>query len=165
MPSEQRTDFLEILRVLTEHRVDFIVVGGVCGALHGSPVLTYDLDIVHSRAPENVERLLAALQALDAHYRFGGMRKLAPGPTHLASEGHQLLMTQFGPLDVLGVVGKSREYRDLLPHTEEANVGEGLTVRLLDLDTLIETKQEIGGEKDAAALAVLRQLRKARQNR
>jgi hypothetical protein len=144
--------------------VDFIVVGGVCGALHGSPVLTFDLDIVHSRAPENIGRLMAALQSLEAHYRLGGKRRLAPGPTHLASEGHQLLMTTSGPLDVLGAIGKGRTYEDLLPHTTEVRVGKGLTLRLLDLDTLIETKQETGGEKDSAALAVLRQLREARQS-
>ena len=31
------SDFLEILRALSEHKVDFIVVGGVCTVLHGAP--------------------------------------------------------------------------------------------------------------------------------
>jgi hypothetical protein len=47
-------DFLEIIKVLSRQKVAFIVVGGVCGVLHGSPVTTVDLEVVHSRAPEMV---------------------------------------------------------------------------------------------------------------
>jgi len=61
--------FLEILKVLTRHRVDFIIVGGVSAVLHGAPVTTFDLDVVHSRDQKNLARLLAALQELEAVYR------------------------------------------------------------------------------------------------
>ncbi len=37
-------DFLEILKILSKHKVDFIVVGGVCAAIHGAPVTTFDLE-------------------------------------------------------------------------------------------------------------------------
>jgi hypothetical protein len=41
--------FLDILRVLSRHRVEFILVGGVAAILEGAPVSTFDLDImVHS---------------------------------------------------------------------------------------------------------------------
>jgi hypothetical protein len=43
--------------------VDFIVVGGVAAVLRGAPVSTFDLDVVHSTAPENIGRLLAACRA------------------------------------------------------------------------------------------------------
>ena len=165
MPRETEADFQAILRVLAEHGVDFIVVGGVCGVLHGAPILTFDLDIVHSRKPDNVDRLLKALDVLDARYRSHPERDIRPGPTHLASEGHQLLTTRFGPLDVLGLIGAGRQYEDLLPHSLVMRVGRGLTVRLLDLDTLIETKQETAGEKDRAALAILRRIRQERPDR
>ncbi len=49
-----------MLRTLAERRVDLIVAGGVCAVLHGAPLTTFDLDIVHSRHSENVERLLVA---------------------------------------------------------------------------------------------------------
>ena len=138
--------------------MDFIVVGGVCAALHGAPILTLDLDIVHSRKRDNIERLLKALEALEAHCRTHPEKKLRPEATHLASGGHQLLITRFGPLDILGLIGSGRHYEDLLAHSVEMRAGEGLTVRLLDLATLIETKQETAGEKDRAGLAVLRQV-------
>jgi len=31
-------DFRTLLRVLTRHETDFIVVGGLCAVLHGAPV-------------------------------------------------------------------------------------------------------------------------------
>jgi len=49
---------LEILRLLAERRIDFIVVGMAAGVLRGAPTTTLDLDIVHRRSTENVSRLL-----------------------------------------------------------------------------------------------------------
>ncbi len=59
-------DYLAILKTLRRHGVDFIIVGGVCAVLHGAPVATFDLDVVHSREPHNLARLMAALEELDA---------------------------------------------------------------------------------------------------
>ena len=145
-----------MLRVLRQHEVDFIVVGGVCAVLHGAPLMTLDLDVVHSREPENIARLLAALDELETRYRAPGHRGRRPGRSHLASAGHQLLLTRYGPLDVLGVIGRDRGYEQLLPHTQSLPLGQRLTVRVLDLPTLIAVKEETAGDKDKAVLAILR---------
>ena len=73
-----KPDYLGILKTLTEHEVEFIIVGGVCAVLHGAPIATFDLDVVHSRDPENVRHLLTALESLDACARGQGARKIAP---------------------------------------------------------------------------------------
>jgi hypothetical protein len=143
-------DFTAALRVLAERGVDFVVVGGVGAALQSAPATTFDLGVVYSTEPANVARLLAALEELDAYYRLQPERRLRPDATHLTSPGHQLLMTRYGPLDVLGSIGKGRHYADLLPHAIEMEVAEGVRVRVLDLETLIATKEETGGEKDLA---------------
>jgi predicted nucleotidyltransferase len=148
-------DFLALLQTLAAHGVDFIVVGGVSAVLHGAPITTFDLDLVHSRAPDNIDRLLSALQDLGAYYRGQGERRLKPDRAHLISSGHQLLMTSFGPLDLLGTIGAHRSYDDLLEHTTELQVG-GLRLRVLNLETLIEIKEEVGHEKDKAAIPILR---------
>ncbi len=88
---------------------------------------------------------------------------MRPAESHLSSRGHQLPMIRCGPLDVLGLIGSGWDYEGLLPHTSSMEIGRGLTVRLLDLPTLIRTKQETGGEKDEAALAILRRLLSERQ--
>jgi hypothetical protein len=118
--------------------------------------LTFDLDVVHSTEPENVDRLLVALRDLDAFYRFQPERRMRPDPSHLRSPGHQLLMTKFGPLDLLGAIGKGRSYADLLPDSTEFDLGEEVRVRVLGLEAQIAVKEEIAGEKDLAALPILR---------
>jgi predicted nucleotidyltransferase len=148
-------DFLALLRTLVEHGVDFIIVGGVSAVLHGAPVTTFDLDLVHSRTPHNIDHLLSALRELDACYRGQGDRRITPDSSHLATSGHQLLMTRFGPLDLLGTIGANHGYEELLEHCEEMQVS-GMRLRVLNLRTLIQVKEETGHEKDKAVLPILR---------
>ncbi len=56
----------EVLEGLLKTGVDFILVGGLAAVVQGAPVTTMDVDIVHSRSPENVARLLAFLKSFDA---------------------------------------------------------------------------------------------------
>jgi len=150
-----RAGFAEILSRLADHEVKFIVVGMTAGALQGAPVTTIDVDIVHSRDPENVGRLLRALGELDAVYRHDP-RGLRPTESHLLSEGHQLLRTKHGDLDCLGTIDQGRGYDDLLPHTVEMSLDDGKKIKVLDLPGLIEAKERAGRPKDLAALPVLR---------
>ena len=136
--------------------MEFLIVGGVAAVLQGAPINTFDLDVVHSTDPANVSRVMAALEELDAIYRAQPDLRLRPNASHLSSAGHQLLITRLGPLDLLGSIGKGRAYPDLLIHTTEMKAGPSLSVRVLDLETQIAIKEEVGGEKDRAALPILR---------
>jgi hypothetical protein len=157
--------FVEALRVLVTHEVEFIVVGMAAGVLHGVPLTTLDVDVVHRRTKENVERLLSALEELQAVYR-GDPRRLAPTASHLLGPGHQLLTTIYGDLDCLGTVDTDKSYEDLLANTDELSIGPAATVRVLTLAALIEIKRRAGRGKDLAVLpyleATLDELRRMR---
>jgi predicted nucleotidyltransferase len=150
-----RARYAELLRRLVVNDVEFVVVGMMAGVLRGAPVLTADLDLVHRRSIANVGRLLRVLEELDAVYRHDA-RRLRPGESHLMSPGHQLLVTTHGDLDCLGTVGDGQSYEDLVDHAPELSLGEGLSVRVIDLRTLIELKEKAGRPKDLATLPVLR---------
>lgn len=150
----------EILDVLSRHRCEFIVIGGVCGVLHGAPISTFDLDLVHERSEGNIARLLGALDELEAYYREKPNHRIAPTAKGLQSAGHHLLNTQYGPLDLLGTVTGGEDYHELLPQTVPVQLGEAAEVRILALRMLIELKERMGGEKDRYALAMLKQLLK-----
>ncbi|HLF44750.1 MAG TPA: hypothetical protein VJA46_14660, partial [Acidimicrobiia bacterium] len=62
-------DPVAALRVLVEHQVEFLLVGGVAARLRGAPMLTQDVDITPSTDRDNLERLAAALKELDARLR------------------------------------------------------------------------------------------------
>jgi hypothetical protein len=144
------------LRALRDGEVDFIIVDSLAASLHGAPVGTFDIDVVHSRDAANIARLLPVLEALDAVFRMQPERRLRPNASHLASAGHLNLITRYGPLDLLGTIGRDLRYQDLVPHSVELDVADGLRIRVLDLETLIAIKEELGGEKDRAVLPILR---------
>ena len=52
--SQSTSSFARILEVLTRHRVEFVVVGGVAAVLHGAPVTTFDLDtLIRGTSPRS----------------------------------------------------------------------------------------------------------------
>ena len=144
------------LRLLSDAKVDFILVGGLSAVVRGVPVNTYDVDIVHSKSPENIERILLVLEELDAVFRIQPERRLRPNASHLSGRGHLNLITTNGALDVLCTIGHDLTYEDLIPHSEELVLGENLKVRVLKLEKLIELKEQLNGEKDRAVLPLLR---------
>jgi hypothetical protein len=115
VPMEQITKLLE---VLSSSGVEFIVIGGAAGILHGAPVTTMDLDIVHRRTPENIAKLLDVPRKLGAYFHPDlAQRRLPPLESDLAGHGHLNMQTSMGRLDVLCEVSDARGYDELLPHT------------------------------------------------
>ena len=159
-----KPDFIYILTTLSDNNVDFIVVGGVCAVLHGAPISTFVIDIVHSRDHDNIRRLLRALEGLDTIYRDPAGRVIKPDETHLSSPGHHLLMTKAGPLDLLGELAPGKGYDELVQNVITLQITENLDVRILDLETLIKTKEDAGREKDLAVLSILRKTLKEIEN-
>lgn len=49
--------FREILEVLNQHQIDYIVVGGVAAVIQGPPIATFDLDALVRVDPANSGRL------------------------------------------------------------------------------------------------------------
>ncbi len=152
----QEGKLIAALRQLCESEVQFILVGGLAAVLNGAPIQTFDVDLVYSREPANIDRLLAVLRSLDAVFRMQPDRRLRPDRSHLAGGGHLNLLTSFGPLDLLGTIGENLAFADLLSHSREMDVGQGIHVRVLNLDTLISIKEQLGSEKDLAVLPILR---------
>jgi hypothetical protein len=58
---EAQKDFRELLALLNEHKVEYVIVGGYALAFHGAPRYTGDLDILVKADGDNAERILAAL--------------------------------------------------------------------------------------------------------
>lgn len=62
-PIEFPQDFKEFLRLLHDHEIDYLLVGGFAVALHGYVRTTADMDVWVSRSRGNAERLVACLRA------------------------------------------------------------------------------------------------------
>jgi len=154
MQGPSDTDVGELLKQLSGAGVEFIVVGGAAAVLHGAPITTEDLDIVHRRSPENVSRLKTLLDKLDARVRELANRRLPPQESALLGDGHVLLSTRLGPLDCLGTLIDGRGFEELVSHSESIK-DEGAEFLVVDLPTLIELKTKTGRAKDRLMLPVL----------
>lgn len=148
-------DLTTLLARLATSRVEFVLVGALAAVAQGAPLTTHDVDVVHERTPENVEKLLAVLGTLNARYRgHPAEPPLRPTRENLLGPGHQLLATDLGPLDVLGAIEGGRGFADLVPESTTIKVG-GAPVRVLRLSALAELKRGSKAPKDQLTLAVL----------
>lgn len=164
MADERRpVRFRELLNVLVESEVDFIIVGAVAAVLEGAPVSTFDLDVVYSLDEDNLTRLATALEALDARYVDPAGRTIRPDADRLRYGGHHLLRTRFGRLDALGSIGSEQGYDDLIA-TARIQELHGMKLRVLTLEAVIATKEVAARPKDEAMLELLRQTLKQRED-
>ncbi len=62
-PNSLSEDFKEFLKLLNDHRVDYLVIGGHAVAYHGYPRATGDLDVWVSTHPSNAEQLVSVMRA------------------------------------------------------------------------------------------------------
>lgn len=141
-----------VFETLMSHQVEFIVVGGLAAVVNGAPVTTFDVDIVPKLDDENIDRLLRALDELNAVFR--SRPDLSPKRSHRISRGHKLLKTDAGELDVLGAIGNDEDYEALLPDSEIFEF-EGYEIHFLGLPGLIRTKKAAGRPKDLLAIPML----------
>ncbi len=155
-------DFAGLLGCLHTARVDFILIGGLAAAVHGSARATYDIDVVYARDTVNLERLVSALAPLSPYLR--GAPPGLPFSLDVSTLQRGLnftLSTRLGDIDLLGEIAGGGTYERLLEHTIPVDVF-GFSCRCLDLDTLIETKRAAGRPRDLEVIAELEALREER---
>jgi hypothetical protein len=147
---------------LCDAGVEFVIAGGVSAVLHGSPVITNDLDLCYRRTPDNVRRLVAALAPLAPR-----PRGFPPDLPFAFDERTILLGSNFtlavGPedLDLLGTMSAVGGYEEVVGAAVDMTVA-GRPVKVLALTDLIASKEAAGRPKDLAVLPLLRALLAAR---
>lgn len=143
-----------IIEGLVRAEVKFILVGGLAAVIQGAPVTTMDVDIVYRRSTENISKLFAFLESIDATYRRTDNKIVAPKEEDFSGMGHALFTTRIGPLDVLAFIEERKTYEDLLEHTIKIAF-RGYMVQVLDLKMLIELKRKSRDPRDKQRLPVL----------
>ncbi len=153
---------IELLRLLQEHGVRFVVIGGLAATIHGSPYPTYDVDITPQASRENLARLSNALRALEARIRVqgitGGIAFEHDADSLLAMRTVNLV-TRLGDLDLALEPAGVGGFAAWDAGATDLEV-EGVGVRLASLDDVIRSKEAADREKDRATLPILRELRR-----
>ena len=148
----------KLLPTLVGADVEFIIIGGVAGILHGSARATYDVDLVYSRNEQNIQRLASVLAPYNPYLRNAPVGLPFVWDAKTIRHGLNFtLSTTVGDIDFLGEVAARDTYSDLLPHSFEVEAF-GVRFKCLDLPTLIRIKEAAGRPKDREAIAELRVL-------
>jgi hypothetical protein len=158
-------DPIGLLRVLVDHEVEFVVVGGVAAAARGSPTSTVDLDVCYQRVERNLDRLAEALEALGARLR--GVDEELPfilDAKALRAGDHFTLTTNLGDLDLLGTPAGTSGYEDLAAQATVVDL-DGFTVQVAGIEDLIRMKKAAGRPKDRVELEILGALREEMKRR
>jgi hypothetical protein len=136
------------------------MIGGLAAAVHGSDLVTGDLDITPATGERNLARLSRALDELDARIRADD----APDGLAFAHDAKSLargavwnLVTNAGDLDLAMMPSGTHGYGDLKRDAIAIEI-LGVPTRVAALADIIRSKEAAGREKDRAALPMLRRL-------
>lgn len=134
------SDYKEMLQILLEEEVDFIVVGAYALAAHGIPRATGDIDIWIKTGSQNSEKLIEALK------KFG-----AP-VSDIAAE-------DFTEPDIVFQIGVAPRRIDFLTSIDGVNFDEAskdkliikidnIEIPVISAENLIKNKKATGRPKD-----------------
>jgi hypothetical protein len=151
-----------LLKALSRHKVNFVLIGALAARLHGFPRLTADADITPAADKPNLERLAAALDDLAAKVYTESVPEGLAFDCSAATLGRALmwnLVTTAGRLDIAFRPAGVEGYEDLKKNAERF---EAFGVRFLvaSLDDIIRSKEAAGRPKDLDDVAILQAMKR-----
>jgi hypothetical protein len=142
-------DFEDLLRLLEEYDVEYMIVGGYAVAYHGHPRFTKDIDVFFQRSADNAGRLRQALIAfgfqeedlpLEAFTTVGNVLTFGVVPTRV---------------DLINEID-GVTYEEARPNVVRGTYG-GVEVAFIGFDDLIRNKKATPRAKDKGDVEELTQ--------
>jgi hypothetical protein len=141
----------QLLERLLDAEIDFVVVGGFAAVLHGSTLVTRDLDVCTVLSAANVGKLREILSDLrPVHRMTPGRLSFLSDPHPSSSLKNLYLETDAGAIDFLTSITGVGDF-----HRVRANAVAielfGRHYRVMSLPDLIAAKRALGRDKDVLA--------------
>ncbi|HJT99156.1 MAG TPA: hypothetical protein VJ696_12645 [Rhodanobacteraceae bacterium] len=153
------SDLQHLLQRLDDAGVEFVLVGGYAAMLHGSNLLTRDVDVCAALTPDNIEKLRVAFRELHPVHRLcSPQRSFLDEPERGVGLENLYLNTDLGTLDLLGRITGVGDYERVARGAVDIELF-GRRVRAIGLDDLIAAKEALGRDKDLIAAKELRAIR------
>lgn len=151
------SDINSLLQRLCDAEIEFVVVGGFAAMLHGSSLLTRDLDVCAVLTRANVAKLREVLRDLHPAHRESRLSFL-DNPSPEVEVRNLYLRTDLGPIDFLGSIAGIGDFERVRENAIEVELF-GRRCRVISLEDLIRAKEAVGREKDLRAVVELRAIR------
>lgn len=140
-------DFSEFVKLLNEHSVRYLIVGGYAVGFHGHTRYTKDLDVWIESTEENAARLLKTLD----QFGFGELDLKVEDfltPRQIIQLGHEPMR-----IDLLTSV-KGVEFSEAFKNAIEAEI-DGVNYVVIGLKQLIASKKAAGRPHDLGDVDLL----------
>ncbi len=162
------SDFFNLLQRLANASVDFVIVGGFAGVVHGCTCVTQDIDICCDFSPANLLRLQKAISGLHPVHRMTPHRNMLRLTKKTCGQFKNLYLdTDIGQLDCLSSIDGIGDYKEVKSASELIEA-EGTQLRVLSLDALIRAKKAMKRPRDKQAileLEAIKELNNPKRNR
>jgi len=142
-------DTEDLLKLLKESKVDFVIIGATAMPVHGYVRASLDIDIFIRPGRQNAERTLEALKAFGYDMSDVSVDDLLH---------KKLLIRQYEVETDIHPFVKGTNFEKIWNNKVEANFGETL-VYFASLDDLIEMKKATGRSQDLQDLKYLTKLK------
>ena len=154
----------ELLGVLADHGVEFVIIGGFSLSVHGVVRGTKDVDIVPAPDRANLERLASALAELRAEPLLAddfdpAELGIEPDLEGLSLGRNWVLRTRLGRLDVMQHVAGVNGFGQLAEGAVVAELPGVGSFRFAGLDDLIAMKTAAGRPQDEIDIVSLERAR------
>ena len=145
-----------LLQRLADVGVDFVVVGGYAGMMHGSALITRDVDVCAVLSGDNVEKIRRAFADIrpvhrQTHRLLSFLEHPAPGQPLV----NLYLRTDKGVIDILSSILGVGDFERLRKNAIELPMF-GRFYPVISIEDLIAAKDAVGREKDLLAAKELR---------
>jgi len=149
----------QLLQRLSDAEVDFVIVGGFAALLHGSTLVTRDLDICAVLSRADVAKLREALRDLNPRHRLTSQRlSFLDNPDPDVEVRNLYLETELGMFDISSSILGVGDFDHVRAGSIEIDLFDR-RCRVISLEKLIQAKEALGREKDLLAVKELRAIR------
>ena len=150
---------LTLLRRLTTHHVELVVVGGFAAIAHGAGTVTEDIDVCLRFDEPTLTKVFEAIIDLHPRQRMHPLRPpLSPEPKDYVGYRNLYLTTDEGVLDLLGSITGVGDYDTIAARAVRMRLGD-IEVPFMSLDDLITAKRAMGRPKDLRTVRELELVR------
>jgi predicted nucleotidyltransferase len=150
-------DLKALLKTLLEHEIEFVLVGGFAATVHGSTLVTQDIDICAAITDEQIAKLRDALKDLNPRHRMNRAANLSflDHPKSAQGVNNIYLETDLGVLDILSQTQPAGDFKEIRSRAVEIPL-YGYKCQVISIDDLIQIKESMKRPKDLQTAQELR---------
>ena len=151
----------ELLKKILAAKIEFVVIGGFAGVVHGASQVTQDLDICLLVDETNIEQLRRCFSDINPRHRMNVKKpSFLDVPQDVKGLKNIYLETDLGVIDIISDVPNIGDFKRVKEGAISVSLF-GHKCLVISLDDLIEVKKNLGRAKDKALYQELLEIKRS----